>query len=723
MTKQQAALRIDKLKKLINEYRREYHVNDRSIMSEAAADGLKKELTDLEQEYPGLVTADSPTQRVAGLALDKFEKINHHQRMLSLNDVFSETEIEAWIERVQKLIDKKELPEVQSTLGDDVKIINKEDCIGLWADVKMDGMACSVVYEKGKFLYAATRGDGFRGENISHNIDHGAMGIPKELKYKGDDSWIQEEVDSSDRIVIRGELVADKLGFESLNKDLRSRGLKEFKNPRNFVAGSMRQLEAPEEAKNIIKFYVYDPDSIMTTFLSTDEFGYITKSGSELIEQGKYCADSYGYKILEDFNFNTNSTFDACKRFTNVNDLMKFINKWENMRLAELPFQTDGIVIKIDVCPVGIFGIVGKAPRGAVAFKYPAEEAVTKIKDIIVSIGRTGVATPVALMESVNVAGTTVQHASLHNQDEIDRKDVRVGDTVVIFKAGDIIPQVQKVLVDLRDGSELKFSISNELEKLGYEFERPEGEVAYRVKVGGGEMLKRSIQYYASRPALDIEGLGEKNVIALVDAGLVKDLADIYNLKRDDVLAMERFADLSTDNLLKAIDEKRAPDLDRFLIGLGIRHVGSITARDLAKNFGSLESIQASSFEDLASIDGIGEIVAHSLVEWFSNENSQDLLQKLKSFNVQPKEFKLDGSLPLVGKNFAITGTLESMGRDQAADKIRALGGTLQSSVGKNTDYLVAAGKVGKSKLEKAEKFGVEVITEVRFLESISGYR
>jgi len=659
MNKTDANVRIEKLRKLIAEYRYEYHVNDSSIMPEAAADGLKKELADLEDKFPDLITANSPTQRVAGQALDKFEKAKHSSRMLSLNDVFNKEDLQAWIDRI-------------------AKVDERAATAGLFIDLKMDGLACALIYEKGQLVRAVTRGDGFVGEVVTENvrtIESVPLSLPKDID-----------------IEVRGEIVIHKKDFNELNKARKIAGEEEFKNPRNLAAGTIRQLDPQLVSERPLTFYAYQTISDPIIDISAQ------------------------YELLQKLGFKSGKM----SRQIELNEVEKFLDTWQTKR-DELPYQTDGAVIKINDADIyAKLGVVGKAPRGAVAFKYPAEEAVTKIKDIIVSIGRTGAATPVALMEPVSVAGTTVQHASLHNQDEIDRKDIRVGDTVVIFKAGDIIPQVQKVLTELRDGSEAKFSIPQELKKLGYEYERPEGEVVWRVSVGSGEMLKRSIQYYASRPALDIEGLGEKNVIALIDAGLVKDLADIYNLKRDDVLTMERFADLSTDNLLSAIDEKRDPDLDRFLIGLGIRHVGSITARDLAKHFGSLDSIRAANYESLARIDGIGEIVAHSLVGWFANENNQDLLEKLKSFKAWPKEFKLDLNLPLTDKNFAITGTLQSMSRDEAADKIRALGGTFQSSVGKNTTYLVAAGKVGKSKLEKAEKFGVEVIYEDKLKELVN---
>jgi DNA ligase (NAD+) len=363
-------------------------------------------------------------------------------------------------------------------------------------------------------------------------------------------------------------------------------------------------------------------------------------------------------------------------------------------------------------------GVVGKNPRGAVAYKYAAEQATTVVKDIVISIGRTGAATPVAVFDPVIVAGTTVKHASLHNADEIARKDIRVGDTVVIYKAGDIIPQVEKVITELRPKSATKVDYQKELARQypELEFVRPEGEAVYRVKgLTGPLILKRALQHYASKGALDIDTLGEKNVEALVQAGLVKDVADIYNLKFPDVIKLERFADISAQKLIDAIADKKQPQLARFIYGLGIRHVGTQTAIDLANTFKNLDKLRGASIEELNAVEGVGEVVAESIMGWFVDENNQELLDKFKSCGVWPKEVTHTGG-KLTGKSFVVTGTLETMGRDIAAEKIRALGGTFQSSVGKDTDYLVAGKNVGASKLTKAEKFGTKVIDEQALL-------
>ncbi len=399
---------------------------------------------------------------------------------------------------------------------------------------------------------------------------------------------------------------------------------------------------------------------------------------------------------------------------------MKFVDMWDEKR-KELPFNTDGLVIKVNnKAQYSELGIVGKQPRAAVAYKYAAEQATTLIKDIVISIGRTGAATPVAVFDPVVVAGTTVQHASLHNADEIERKDVRIGDTVVIFKAGDIIPQVESVVTELRPKKSKKFNyeqaLKNQYPEL--EFERPEGEAVYRVKGATGPLLlKRAVEHFASKGALDIDTLGEKNVVVLVDAGYVTDLADIFLLKKDQLLKLERFAEISAQKLVDAIQLKKNPPLERFLYGLGIRHVGVQTAIDLVNKFGSIDVIGRATIEELQMTEGVGIVVAESIAAWFADEDNINLLNKFKEVGVKPYYEKKTGKLE--GKSFVITGTLKTMGREVAAEKIRALGGTFQTSVGKDTTYLVAGGNVGASKLTKAEKLGTNVISEQELIKLI----
>ena len=402
---------------------------------------------------------------------------------------------------------------------------------------------------------------------------------------------------------------------------------------------------------------------------------------------------------------------------------MEFVAAWEQKR-HQLPFNTDGLVIKLnDRALYAQLGMVGKHPRGAVAYKYPAEEATTLVRDIVLSIGRTGAATPVAVFDPVIVAGTTVQHASLHNADEIARKDIRVGDTVVIYKAGDIIPQVDGVLLELRHAGSSPWSMEAELKRQYPEltFDRPAGEAVYRVHgVSGPLLLKRAIEHFASKGALDIDTLGEKNVVALVDAGLVHDLADIYALTKDQVLSLDRFADISAAKLVAAIADKKHPELPRFIFGLGIRHVGQQTAIDLAEHFMAMDALGHATLDELLQIEGVGDVVAESILAWFADPDNQQLLQKFKDLGVLPV-YQSRAAGPLAGKSFVITGTLQTMGRDAAAERIRQLGGVFQTSVGKDTTYLVAGGKVGASKLKKAQSYGTQIIDEAALVGLLEG--
>jgi len=407
--------------------------------------------------------------------------------------------------------------------------------------------------------------------------------------------------------------------------------------------------------------------------------------------------------------------------FADVNGVMHFIDEWSEQRL-DLPFNTDGLVVKVnDRAQFAKLGIVGKQPRAAVAFKYAAEQATTLVKDIVISIGRTGAATPVAVFDPVVVAGTTVQHASLHNADEIARLDIRIGDTAIIYKAGDIIPKLESIVTELRPKDSKPFNFEEALKHQYPElsFIRPEGEVVYRVEgATGALLLTKAVEHFASKGALDIDTLGEKNVVALVNSGLVKDLADIYTITKKQLLELDRFADISAGKLIDAIADKRTPLLERFIYGLGIRHVGTQTAIDLVNAFGSLAKIQNATIDQLRDVDGIGEIVAESVAAWFADPDNEALLVKFDELNVKPVFEKKTGKF--VGQNFVVTGTLESMSRDEAADKIRELGGTFQSAVAKDTNYLVTGGKVGGSKLKKAEAYGTTIINESEFKELIS---
>ena len=555
---------------------------------------------------------------------------------------------------------------------------------------KMDGLACALVYEDGLFTQAITRGDSYVGEDVTNNV-RTIKNVPLRLRAaKGFEKFLQG------RTEIRGEIVMLKKDFEQLNEQRKKAGEPEFANPRNLAAGTIRQLDPQLVAERPLTFIAYDLQRSDPAEIPTHMFAYETLTAIGIRRNTQA------------------SVFDG------LDNVMKFVDEWDKKR-HELPFNTDGLVIKVNNRAQYVdLGIVGKQPRAAVAYKYAAEQATTVVKDIVISIGRTGAATPVAVFDPVVVAGSTVQHASLHNADEIARLDVRIGDTVVIFKAGDIIPKVENVVVELRPKSSKKFDYEQALKEQypELEFERQGKDVVYRVKGSSGDLiLKRSVEYYASKGALDIDTLGEKNVVALVDAGLVKDIADIYTLTVDDLLKLERFADISANKLVDAIQAKKNPPLEKFILALGIRHVGAQTAIDLAKRFESMDELKNATIEELEELDGIGKVVAESVVAWFADEDNLALLDKFVSLDVRPHYEQKSGKL--TGQSFVITGSLESMGRDVAADKIRALGGTFQTSVGKDTTYLVAGGKVGASKLKKAESYGMQVIDEKAFLEII----
>jgi len=664
----QAKERVLKLRALIDDYRYHYHVLDQSIMSEAAADSLKHELSELESSYPELLTRDSPTQRVAGQPLPGFIQVRHSVQMLSLNDVFSRDEVEAWIKRTQKLA-----PELKPEF---------------FIDLKLDGLACALVYENGMLVQAVSRGDGFVGEDITMNV-RTMESVPVELRRtKAFEQFLKG------RTEIRGEVIIYKKDFEALNKQREADGKPIFANPRNLAAGSIRQLDPKLAAARPLRFRAWDLIRDNPAELPTNAYA------NEAI-QALGVAGARQSAVLKDL--------DA---------IMNYIDEWADKRHKQ-PFNTDGIVIKLNNrAEFAQLGVVGKAPRAAVAYKYAAEEATTVVRDIVLSVGRTGAATPVAVFDPVSVAGSTVQHASLHNADEIARKDIRVGDTVVIFKAGDIIPQVSRVLIELRPGSSRRFNMAKQLKRQypELEFVRPEGEAVYRVKGATSKLLlAQALEHFASKSALDIDTLGEKNVMALVESRLVRDLADIYRLTKDQVLRLERFADISAQKLISAVEAAKTPELPRFIYALGIRHVGSQTAIDLAEHFGSLAKLNNATLDELLQIEGVGEVVAESIVAWFSDPDNQKLLDKFESLGVKP-HYKSKARGPLSGKNFVITGTLNSMSRELAADKIRSLGGTFQSSVTSDTSYLVVGKGVGGSKLKAAVKLATPQINEQELL-------
>ena len=659
-----AKARIEKLKTLINDYRYHYHVLDESIMSEAAADSLKHELSQLEEQYPEFITPDSPTQRVAGKPLDKFQKVTHASRMISLADVFSESEIRDWVARNYKLVDQ----------GSEFTF---------FTDIKMDGLAMSLHYENGIFQQAVTRGDGLVGEDVTMNVKT-IQNIPLKLNLDNPPEHLE----------VRGEVIIFKQDFEKLNQMQAKLGEKPFANPRNLAAGTIRQLDPRIAASRPLRFMAYD---LVTPDLPTHQ---------------------EAYEFLRQIGFQTSGQDHV---YTHLNEVFAEIEHLGQVR-GNFLFNTDGMVIKINDRKIySELGIVGKTPRAAVAFKYPAEESTSKVRDIVISIGRTGAATPVAILDPVEIAGSTVRHATLHNSDEIAKLDIRIGDTVIVYKAGDIIPKIKEVLFTLRpEGTEpfnYEQALKNQYPEL--EFERPEGEVVYRVKGQDSDfILRRNLEYFASKQALNIEGLGEKNVNLLVDACLLKSLVDLYRLQKSDLIKLERFGELSATKLINAIEGTKQAPLAKFITALGIRHVGAQTAVALADAFQSLEALRDATEEELLKIPDIGLTVSESILAYFADEDNLRQLDDFASLGVHPVYVNHDNA-PLKGQSFVVTGTLTNMGREEAEDLLREKGATVTSSVTKNTTALIAGAKPGASKVTKAEKLGIKIISEAEFRELI----
>jgi DNA ligase (NAD+) len=662
--KSAAKARIEKLKTLINDYRYHYHVLDESIMSEAAADSLKHELSQLEEQYPEFITPDSPTQRVAGKPLDKFQKVTHTSRMISLADVFSESEIRDWVARNYKLVDQG----IEFTF---------------FTDIKMDGLAMSLHYENGIFQQAVTRGDGLVGEDVTMNVKT-IQNIPLKLNLDNPPEHLE----------VRGEVIIFKQDFEKLNQMQAKLGEKPFANPRNLAAGTIRQLDPRIAASRPLRFMAYD---LVTPDLPTHQ---------------------EAYEFLRQIGFQTSGQDHV---YTHLSEVFAEIQHLGQVR-GDFLFNTDGMVIKINDRKIySELGIVGKTPRAAVAFKYPAEESTSKVRDIVISIGRTGAATPVAILDPVEIAGSTVRHATLHNSDEIAKLDIRIGDTVIVYKAGDIIPKIKEVLLTLRPDGTAPFdyekALKNQYPEL--EFERPEGEVVYRVKGQDSDfILRRNLEYFASKQALNIEGLGEKNVNLLVDAGLLKSLVDLYRLQKSDLIKLERFGELSATKLLNAIEGTKQAPLAKFITALGIRHVGAQTAVALADAFQSLEALRDATEEELLKIPDIGLTVSESILAYFADEDNLKQLDDFKALGVDPIYINHDNA-PLKGQSFVVTGTLTDMGREEAEDLLREKGATVTSSVTKNTTALIAGAKPGASKVTKAEKLGIKIISEAEFRELI----
>ncbi len=675
MAKAEAKKRIAKLRKVINHHNYCYHVLDKPEMSDAAFDSLKHELYQLEQEYPDLITPDSPTQRVSGQALDKFIKVRHRKRMLSLEDVFYQEEFQAWQKRIQKLVPRQKLD--------------------YFAELKIDGFAIALVYKNGLLIQGATRGDSLIGEEVTQNLKTiPSIPLKLEIRQKLPSSIIEKRVRAlleKGEIEVRGEVYMAKKAFVEVNQERQRKKLPLYANPRNTAAGSIRQLNPKIAASRQLDFLAYD---------------IVTNLGQKTHRAEHQIARSLGFRV------------DQGQYCRNLNEVIKFWNKIGRTR-ARLPYQIDGVVVSVnDNQLFEKLGVVGKAPRGAIAFKFPAKEATTVIEDIIIQVGRTGALTPVACLRPVRIGGTLVTRATLHNEDEIKRLDVQIGDTVIVQRAGDVIPDVVKAIKKLRNGQERKFQMPKRCPVCGSKAVRPKGEAVHRCtnRKCGAQQKKRLI-HFASKKGFDIEGLGPKIINQLMDKGLVSNPADIFSFKQGDLVPLERFAEKSAANLVKAIDQSKNISLSKFIYALGIRHIGEETAVNLAQYFGSLDKLKQASLEELGKVQDIGQIVAQSAYQWFNNKTNLRLIDGLIENGVKVNQIKIFQK-KLAGLTFVLTGELDGFTREQAKTKIRQLGGNISSSVSKETDFVVVGREPG-SKYNKAKKLGVKIIKEKEFLRII----
>jgi len=700
-----AKLRIEKLKKVINYHRYLYHVLDKQEISESALDSLKKELFDLEQKYPEFRTQDSPTQRVGGEPLKEFKKTRHPQPMLSFNDAFSESDMKDWEQKIKKLLNREEVEKLD-----------------YFSELKFDGLAIELIYIASFLKTGSTRGDGIQGEDVTQNLKT-IESIPLRLRSEKEvvndlekeglkeiASFIKKN--GLKEVVVRGEALISKKEFERINKIQEKKKLTKYANPRNIAAGSIRQLNPRVTASRNLVAYFYDLIS-----------GLGQKNHQE------------EHKILKILGFKTHQGTKYCK---NLEEVFRFHRFWQGKR-ETLPFEIDGVVVQ--VVNNQIFeklGVVGKAPRAAVAFKFPLRQAETIIEDIKVQVGRTGAVTPVAHLKPVKIGGVTITRATLHNEDEIKKLGVKIGDTVIVGRAGDVIPDVVKVLKELRTGKEKNFKMPKNCPACGIELVKIEGEAIW--KCPNSECAARQRRYlyhFVSRTAFDIEGLGPKIIDQLLDKDLISDPADLFTLKKGDIIPLESlprrprsfrkkggvlrgFAEKSAENLIKAIQSKKEITFPRFIYALGIAEVGEETAQLLADYFQNLEKLKNVSQAELQNIKDIGPETANSIYTFFREKRNINLVEKLENVGIKikiPPRAKI--SRKLVGKTFVLTGTLESFTRETAREKIRSLGGDVSESVSKSTDFLVAGVNPG-SKLEQAKKLGTKVIKEKEFLKIIT---
>ena len=669
---QDTKTRVKKLKETINHHRYLYHVLDRQEISDAALDSLKHELAKLEKQYPKYASPDSPTQRIGGKPLDKFAKVVHKARQWSYGDAFTEEEIRDFDERIKRMLAKEAL-----------STSNVDSAAEYVCELKIDGFKIVLTYENGILKTAATRGDGVTGEDVTQNIKT-VESIPLKLE-------------KPINIVVEGEIWMSKKEFERLNKEQEKKNMPPFANPRNAAAGSIRQLDPSVAASRKLDSYIYD-------------IGFSSSFPETQIKE---------LELLKDLGFKVNKNYKLCK---NIEEVIAYWKEWQKKKDKE-DYWIDGVAVKLNRRDwQERLGYTGKAPRFAIAFKFPAEQATTVVEDIVTQVGRTGALTPVAHLTPVLVAGSVVSRATLHNYSEIKRLGLKIGDTVIIQKAGDVIPEVVRVLKEMRTGKEKEFKMPKTCPVCGGKLAQEKDSPIIRCANKNCSVRhRRALYYFASKKAMNIEGLGPKIIDALLDNNLIQDAADIYDLKEGDLESLERFGEKSAKNIVNSVNDKKETTLPRFLTALGIFHVGEETAELLAKEVKSVEVLSDMSAEELQKIDGIGPKVAESIFYWFKDKSNRELFERL----LKRIKIILPGKSPFLenskikGKTFVLTGTMESVSRDKAKEEIKLRGGHLSESVSKNTGFVVAGAEPG-SKYDKAKKLGVKIIDEKEFLKLLS---
>ncbi|KPK78754.1 MAG: aromatic ring-opening dioxygenase LigA [candidate division Zixibacteria bacterium SM23_73] len=658
----QATQKIKKLREEISHHEKKYYVDNDPQISDYEFDLLVKELEELEEEFPELITPESPTQRVGEQPLEGFVSVQHRTPMLSLDNCYSVEELREFEERIQKLLPSQKIEYV--------------------AELKIDGLGISIIYREGKFYQAVTRGDGLRGDDVTANV--------KTIRS------LPLEISNPEEIEVRGEIYLPFESFEKINREREKKDEPLFANPRNAAAGSLRTLDPREVASRRLDLFLY----------------YIFIKDDEMPTQWE------NLKTLQDLGFKTNPITYHC---ANLDEVISFYDEWQEKR-ERLDYDVDGVVVKVNSTEQRKqLGFTAKFPRWAISFKFPARQATTKINDIIIQVGRTGALTPVALLEPVRLSGITISRSTLHNEDEIKRKDIRIGDTVLIERSGDVIPRVVSVMKERRTGKEKKLSWPSSCPVCHSSTFKPEGEAISRcINPSCPAKIKESTLHFAWRRAMNIEGLGEALVDQLLEKKLIRKIPDLYSLKHEDLVRLERMGAKSAQNLLDEIEKTKQRNLDRLIYALGIRYVGERTAQALASHFKNLENLRQASLEELVQIEDVGSKVAESIVFFFKQPENIELINRLKeaSLNFSYQEAERREDLPLAGQTFVLTGKLESLTREEAAELIEASGGKVSSSLSSKTDYLVAGESPG-SKLVKAKKLGIKAIAEKDLLKLV----